>query len=295
MGSNGLDEAGLVDHGHLRSTGEEDLAAAPAEAVADNVGAERSDVFGTWHGVEGQSAAPARVAGLLRPLKGGLHHAGVGDGRERIDGDARRRDAAELPREGGHDPLGGAVATGVGGPPARTRGDPEDAAVPSRRHEGEGGLEHVEIAVQVHIEEREPVLLGTPGDVALPCDPGHVDHGIEPAVLLRQFPEQSVERGAVGDGGGRRFGRAAGSDNAVGRRLTDVGLLCRALECDQRIHGDDEPASAPQLFGDGPADAAATAGHRDHPLASAHDAFEETSISSPSKRPSATQASSRSR
>jgi hypothetical protein len=181
------------------------------------------DVFGTWHRVEGKSASPARVAGLLCPLKRSFHHASVGYGRECIDGDALRRDAAELPREGGHDPFGGAVATGVGGPPARTRSDPEDAAVPSRRHEWEGGLEHVEIAVEVHVEESEPVLLGTPGDVALTGDSGHVDHRIEPAVLLRQFPEQGMERGTVGDGGGRCFGRAAGSDNAVGRRLADVG------------------------------------------------------------------------
>ena len=295
MGSNGLDKSRLVDDSHLGSAGEEDLAAAPAETIADDVGTERPDVLGARHGVEGQSAAAARVAGLLRPLEGGLHHAGVGDGGEGIDGDAWGSDAAQLPGEGGHDALGRAVATGVGSPPTRTRRNPEDAAVPGRRHERKRCFQHVEIAVQVHVEESEPVLLGSPGDVALPGDSGHVDHGIEPAMFFGQVTEERVERGTVGDGGGRGLGRAAGGDNAVGRRLTDVGQLRRALERDQRIDGDDEPARAAEFFGDGAADAAATARDRDHSLARAHDAPEVTSISNPSKCPSATHASSRSR
>ncbi len=75
-----LHEAGLVDHGHLGSPGEEDLAAAPAEAVAHDVGAERPDVLGSGHGVQGQPAPTAGPALGLGPREGGLHHAGVGDG-----------------------------------------------------------------------------------------------------------------------------------------------------------------------------------------------------------------------
>ena len=46
-----LDEARLVDDCHLGATGEEHLAAAPAEAVTHHMGAERSDVVGPGHRV----------------------------------------------------------------------------------------------------------------------------------------------------------------------------------------------------------------------------------------------------
>ena len=59
---------------------------------------------------------------------------------------------AQLPGQGGHGPLGAAVAAGVGGPPPRAGGDAEDAAVPGGGHERQGGVEHVEVAPEVHVE-----------------------------------------------------------------------------------------------------------------------------------------------
>ena len=192
VGAHHLEQAGLVDDRHLRAAGEEHLAAAPPESVADEVGAERPEVLGARHGEERQPATapgPARLAGAL---EGGGDHPGGGDRRHGVDRHARRRLPAQLPRQGGDGPLGAAVAAGVGGPPPRAGGDAEDAAVPGRGHERQRGLEHVEVAPEVHREHRQPVLLGALGEVGLPGDAGDVDHGIEPAVLVDQLPEQGA-------------------------------------------------------------------------------------------------------
>ena len=74
-----------------------------------------------------------------------------------------------------------------------------------------------------------------------------------------------------------------------------LGQLLGAVEGHQRVDGDDEPAAAAEVLGDGAADAAPAAGDDGHALARAHGALEGTSSSSPSKRPSATQLSRRSR
>jgi hypothetical protein len=63
-------------------------------------------------------------------------------------------------------------------------------AVPGGGHERQGGVEHVEIAPEVHGEHRQPVLLGALSEVGLPGDAGDVDDGVEPAVLVDQLPEQ---------------------------------------------------------------------------------------------------------
>ncbi len=246
-------------------------------------------------GVEGEPAAATGAAFLLGPLEGGLHHAGVGDGREGVDGHAGGRQPAQLPGQGGHDALGRAVAAGVGGPPARAGRDAQDAPVPGGGHEGQRRLEHVEVAAEVHVEQGQPVLLGAAGVVALPGDPGHVDHGVEAAALGGQLLEEGAQGLAVGDRGGRGPGRAAGGDDAPGRGLLGLGQLLGAVEGHQRVDGDDEPAAAPEVLGDGAADAAPAAGDDGHALAGAHGALEGTSSSRPSKRPSATQRSSRSR
>ena len=289
-GAHDLDEARLVDHGHLGTAGEEDLAAAPAEAVPDDVGAQRTDVLGPGHRIEGEAAAATFAAFLLGPLEGGPHHAGVGDGREGVDGHAGGRKPAQLPGQRSHDALGRAVATGVGGPPARTRRDAQDAPVPGGGHaQGQRRLEHVEVAAEMHVEQRQPVLLGAAGVVALPGDPGHVDHGVEAAALGGQFLEEGAHGLAVGDRGGRGAGRAAGGDDAPGRGLLGRGELLGAVEGHQRVDGDDEPAAAPEVLGDGAADATPAAGDDGHALAGVHGALDGTSSSSPSKRPSATQ------
>ena len=201
----------------------------------------------------------------------------------------------QLPGEGGDDALGRAVAAGVGGPPARARRDAEDAAVPGRRHEGEGRLDHVEVAAEVDVEQGEPVFLGAAGVIALPGDPGHVDDRVEAATLVRQLGEQGAHGVAIGDGGGRGSGGATGGVDTPGRGLLGLGQLLGAVERDEGVDGHDEPPLAAEVLGDGAADAAPAAGDDGHALARAHEVLEGTSSSRPSKRPSATQLSRRSR
>ena len=202
---------------------------------------------------------------------------------------------AQLPGQGGDDALGRAVAPGVGGPPARARRDAEDAAVPGRRHERQRRLEHIEVAAEVDVEQGEPVLLGAAGVVALPGDPRHVDHGVETATLVGQLREEGAQRLAVGDRGRGGPGRAPGGVDAPGGGLLGLGQLLGAVERDEGVDRDDEPTAAAEVLGDGAADAAPAAGDDGHALARAHGVVEGTSSSRPSKRPSATQLSRRSR
>ncbi len=64
--------------------------------------------------------------------------------------------------------------------------------MPGCRHEGQGRLEHVEVAAEVHVEQGEPVLLGAAGVVALPGYPSHVDHGVQAAALVGQLCEEGA-------------------------------------------------------------------------------------------------------
>ena len=193
VGAHHFDEAGFVDDGHFRTAGEEHPAGAPPESFTDQVGAERTEVLGAGHREEGD-AATTRLAGLPGPLEGRGHHPGGRDGRHGVDGDARWCLPSQLPGEGGDGPLGAAVGTGIGGPPPRAGGDAEDAAVPGGGHERQCGVEHVEVALEVHGQHRQPVLLGALSEVGLPGDAGDIDDGVEPAVLVDQLPEQGADR-----------------------------------------------------------------------------------------------------
>ena len=191
----------MIDNSHLGSAGEEHLAATPTKLVADEVGTDWANALGTGNRIERQPAPAALVPLCLRPLEGRLHHAGVGDGRERVDGDAGRCNPAQLPSEGSDNTLGHAVATGVGGPPTRARRDAENAPVPGGRHEGQCRLKHVQVPRKVHVEQRKPVFLAASGGVALARDAGDVHDGVEPTPLVRQFAKDPLNGGAVGDRG----------------------------------------------------------------------------------------------
>ena len=97
-----------------------------------------------------------------------------------------------MPGEGGDGPLGTAVGAGIGRPPPRAGGDAEDVAVAGSGHEWQGGFEHVEVTPEVHGEDGQPVLLGALGEEGRPGDAGHVDDGVESAVLVDQLPEQTA-------------------------------------------------------------------------------------------------------
>ena len=185
-----LDEAGLVDDGHLGPAGEEDLAAAPRGLVRDQVRRERAQVLGARDGVERQPAPAAGAAFGSRPLQRRRDHAGVGDRRERVDRHPRGGNPSQLPGQCRDDPLGGAVPARVGGSPSRAGGDTEDAAVPGFGHEGQGRIEDVEVTPEVHVEQRDPVFLGPAGEVALPGDAGDVHHRMEAAVLVGELFEE---------------------------------------------------------------------------------------------------------
>src|SRR5205823_11383691 len=75
-----LEESGLVDHRHLRATGEEHPAGAPPESITDEVGTQRPEVLGAWHRFEqGESAAASRCACATGALDGSGDHSGGGD------------------------------------------------------------------------------------------------------------------------------------------------------------------------------------------------------------------------
>ena len=251
LGADHLDEPRLVDDRHLGPTCEQHLTGAPPEPVVDQVGPDRPEVLGTRHREEGDPTAtgPARLPG---PLQGRGHHPGGGDRRHGVHGDTRWHLATELPRERGHGPLGTAVRTGIRLPPPRPGSDAEDAAVSGGGHQRQGRVEDVQVAPEVHAEHRQPVLLGAPAEVGLPGDPGHVDHGVEPAVLLHQLGEQAADGPAVGDRHRRGPGRATGGHDSTGRRLLGLRQLRRSVEGHQRIDGDDVPAVAAELLGDRP-------------------------------------------
>ena len=166
---------------------------------------------------------------------------------------------------------------------------------PAAAMSGQGGLEHVEVALEVHGEHGQPVLLGALGEVGLPGDAGHVDDGVEAAVLVDQLAEQAADRLAVGHRRRRGPGRAAGGHDAAGGGLLGLGEPLGAVEGHEGVDGDDEPAAAAELLGDGRSDPAPAAGHDGDPLPCAHDAVDRTSSSRPSNVPASSHCSSSSR
>ena len=168
--------------------------------------------------------------------------------------------------------------------------------MPGRGHERQGGVEHVEVALEVHVEHRQPVLLGALGEVGLPGDAGHVDDGVEPAVLVDQLART-----------GRRTASPSVTDTDEARAeppaatmrpavvSSRLGELLGAVEGDQGVDGDDEPAATAELLGDGRSDPAPAAGDDGDPLTPAHDAVDRTSSSRPSKVPASSHCSSSSR
>ncbi len=196
VGAHHLDEAGFIDDGRFRSAGEEHLAGAPVESFSDEVGAERTQVLGACHREERDSAT-ARLARLPGALECRGHHPGGGDRRHGVDGDARRNLPSQLPRKRGDSTLGAAVGTSVSCPPPRAGGDAEDATVPRSAHERQSGAEYVEVALEVHGEHRQPILLAALSEVGLPRDPGDIDYGVEPPLLVGELAEQAADCLAV--------------------------------------------------------------------------------------------------
>ena len=100
---------------------------------------------------------------------------------------------------------------------------------------------------------------------------------------------------AVGHRHRRGPGRAAGRHDATGGGLLRLRELLGAVEGDEGVDGDDEPAAPAELLGDRRSDPAPAAGHDGDPLTRAHDAVDRTSSSRPSKVPASSHCSSSSR
>ena len=131
--------------------------------------------------------------------------------------------AAQLPRQCRHHPLGTAVRTGVRRSPPRAGGHPEQVAAPGRRHEGQGGVEHVAVAVEVHGQDAQPVLLAALGVAHLSGDAGDVHHRVEPLEVLH--------RGLDGECRDIRLGQVTGGGagiDAFRRELPDPLLTVTA-------------------------------------------------------------------
>ena len=84
-------------------------------------------------GIDPSDSPPVADELALSPLCRATGSAAVtmrvsGDRRHGVDDHARRRVPTQLPGERGDGALGAAVGAGVGRPPARARGDAEDAA-----------------------------------------------------------------------------------------------------------------------------------------------------------------------
>ena len=132
-----LEQARLCEQGQFGTAREDDLASAPGELLAGQIGADRPEVLRRWHRPEVEPAGvrggvPGRVvAGGRAPAAG--DHPGGRDRGECIDGHARGCRPTDLPGERRHRPFGAAVRPDIGRAPSRTRGDPQDLAVPRLR------------------------------------------------------------------------------------------------------------------------------------------------------------------
>ncbi len=230
------------------------------------------ELLGVGHGAEGETTAGrAPRAAARRPgaFERGGDHAGDGDRRDGVDHDPRGCERAELPGECGDRPLGAAVGTGVGRPPARARRDAEDPTVSGRGHDRQGGAQHVEVPVEMDRQDAEPVLLAPAGEGGGSGDAGDVDDGVEASELLDQPAEQVAHADGVGHRHRRGTRRPSGGHDPIGR-----GLPCRreplgAVEGDEGVDGHDDVAVATELLGDGGPDPGAATGDDDHPPGSA--------------------------
>ena len=116
--------------------------------------------------------------------------------------------------------------------------------MPGRRHQWQGGGEYVAVAVEVHRENAEPVVVAALGEAGGTADARDVDHGVEAAELLGQLAEEPVHARFVGDRHPGGPCAATGGDDASCGGLLGLGQLLGAVDRDQRVDGDDESTCA---------------------------------------------------
>ena len=84
-----------------------------------------------------------------------------------------------------------------------------------RGHERQRGAQHVEVAVEVHVEHRTPVVLDAGGESGGAADAGDVHDRVERAELVDELGEERADRVLVGDRDVRRPGLPAGVDDPL--------------------------------------------------------------------------------
>ena len=167
-----------------------------------------------------------------------------------------------------------------------------------RRHDRQRGAEHVEVPVEVHAEQRLPVVLGAVGEAGRARDACDVDDRVEGPELVDEPREQVADGGRVGDRDVRSSRTTAGVDDPLRRgELLILALRC-SVDRDARVDGDDEHPVAAELLGDRGADAHRTAGDDGDARGiarRAHASPSPPSSSQPAKSPLARHSARRSR
>jgi hypothetical protein len=168
---------------------------------------------------------------------------------DRVHADAVRR---PLGRRCAREAVHGGLRRAVGRALRRAslggdRADVHDDALAAREHVPPGGLQAVEDAMQVHADDRVPVLPCEVRERCLAGDPGVVHQQIERPVLVDDGVEEPRDRRAIGD--------------VEGSLCHGPGARRARLE----IAGDHRPAVACEPCRDRLADAAGSPGHDGHP------------------------------
>ena len=262
------------------------------KSVADEVGAERAELLGRRASSRARarrwptSPSRRRSAGARPSAAVTIRVTAIGD--MALTTTPGRRVPAELPGERRRRPAWRSRRRRRRPAATPTEVTPRIRPCPAAAMIGSAAREDVEVAVEVHGEHAAPVLLGARGEARRPGDAGHVDHRVEPAVLVDQLVEQLADRRR------RRSPRPTRPGPSRRRRRCDRRWSPRAPGAARSRRatraGPSVTTKAPcaaELLGDGGADPAAAAGDDDDPLAGLrrHGAATWSSSSRPSQSP----------
>ena len=135
-------------------------------------------------------------------------------------------------------------------------------------HELGGGLDGVEVALEVDVDDGVPLVFGHVEDHAVAKDAGDVDEDVDAAEGVDALADHVLAALGGGDGVVVGDGVAAGGGSSYGGRCADLvahlvggaGVVSGAVDVDAGVVDDDVRALLREEQGDGAADAAAGAG-----------------------------------
>src|SRR3990172_194156 len=200
-----------------------------------------------------------QLAGALRHLR---HHARHGAGGDAVGRDAVAAEVAcHHAGEAGDTGLGGAVVRLAGvAAQAGNRGEVHDPAVALLSHELGGGIDGVEVALEMDVDDRIPLLLAHVEDHAVAQDAGDVDEDVNAAEGVDALPDNVLAALSRGDAVVVGDRVAAGLLDLVRYLLRGAVVVPGAIDADPRVVDDHVGALLREKDGDGAADAAARAG-----------------------------------